>query len=355
MHILGSLAASGLTPAELEAKLEDQLAEVFEGSTSATVEVAVHRPVIVGGQVTTPGSYPFIAGLDVAGAIALAQGTLGTRVGDDLASEMRVETEAARYALLRVRLAGRLVERARLLAERDGTAAIEIPDEANTILGIAGLAAAGRDLVEAHEALRAVRDEQLELRLAAEEATRAVAEQEAAAYSDRQNFIRLQLNATLEALVDQQKLAERGLALTQRLVDLRVSVAGYQADELEAVAKEFEARKTIKDAEVGKTAATVLRAGELAAALAAIDAEIAEIRADMNQAQNFVGVFGGPARTAAMADGEPSYRIRRRGPEGVRVLNAGLDTPLLPGDMLDVALTHPALDEEGPDKGPDKP
>ncbi|SNX71117.1 exopolysaccharide production protein ExoF [Cereibacter ovatus] len=342
MHILGSVEAAGLSPAQLESSLEQQLSEVFEGSTSATVEVAEYRPVIVGGQVVAPGAYPFQPGLDVAGALALARGTGASTLSDDLSASMRVESETARHALLRAQLAGLLVERARLVAERDGLAEITVPDEARTTLG----AAAGA-LAEAQEALRAARDEELTLRLAAIDATRRLAEEEAGAYSERQQLIRSQLDATQKELDGQLKLAERGLALNQRMFDLRVSEAGYRADELEAVALEAQARKTISDAEAGKQGATVLRAGEVATALAEIDADIAEIRVDMDQARRFVAVFGGQAKAAEMTGAGMVYRLRRRGPEGVTVIAASPDTLLQPGDMLEVATLEQTPDPSG--------
>ncbi|NOR32834.1 MAG: hypothetical protein GQ539_17240, partial [Sulfitobacter sp.] len=155
-HLLGSVQAEGKTPAELEAELERQFSDVFGGSTSITLEVVDYRSVIVGGEIASPGAYDFRPGLDVAGVVALAGGVAARGETNTVPTQMRVESEMARYALLQSRLSARLVERARLLAERDGSDQISLPPEAEATLG-----AAAQDALDAQSRLRAAREEQL--------------------------------------------------------------------------------------------------------------------------------------------------------------------------------------------------
>ncbi|MFP7569960.1 polysaccharide biosynthesis/export family protein [Marivita sp. S2033] len=337
LHILGEIQAEGKTPADLEKELEENFSEIFAGSTSITLEVTRYRPVIVGGQVVAPGAYDFFAGLDVAAAVALAGGSNAVSGDDDVATQMRVEAEAARYASLRARLAGRLLERARLVAERDGDAAIAMPAEAQDTLGDAAV-----EMLEGQAALRAVRDEQLSQRLSTGDASRILAEEEAAAYSERRNLIRRQVDATTEELEVQKGLAERGLARSQRSFDLSLSVDRFRADELEAVALEAAAREKASDAQAGQTLAERQRAGEVVQALSEIDAEIAEIRTDIDRARRFVSIFGDPQAAGLGADVTTHYLIRRRDNDSVARIEATPDTPLLPGDMVEVSLDEMA-------------
>jgi protein involved in polysaccharide export with SLBB domain len=336
LHILGNIQAEGKSPADLEAELEEQFSDVFEGSTSITVEVVRYRPVIVGGQVAAPGAYEYMAGLDVARVVALAGGVGVGVAADTVSTQMRVEAESARYELLRARLASRLLERARLSAERDGSDSIAMPAEAEAVLG-----AAASDLLEAQTNLRASRESQLSLRLAAEDSRRILAEDEAEAYAERRALIRSQVDATMEELLVQQGLAERGLALSQRSLDLRLSADRFRADELEAVALEASAREKVSTAVAGKETATAQREGEVAATLTGIDAEIAEIRTDMGLARRFVTTFGDPASSAMLTGADTQYRIRRYDGKGVTVIEANLDTVVHPGDMVEVVIDDP--------------
>lgn len=333
MHIVGAVRAEGLRPAEFEAALETRLAEAFESTLSTTVEVVEYRPVIVGGAVEAPGAYPFLAGLDAAGALALAGGVRRYVDGANVTAQMRVEAEVARYALLRARLAGALIERARLVAERDAATTIQAPEEAREILQ-----QAVGDLETAQAALRAARDEQLSLRIAGGRAALELAEGEASAYAERQNLIRRQLNATLEELGAQEALSERGLARTQRLLDLRVSADRYRADELEAVALEAEARQRVSDAEAQIDALAASRATGILEAIAASDAEIVEMRTEIEQARRFVTLFSGGSLACDGLEGGATFSIRRRDADRVIVLDALPGAELVPGDMLQVDL-----------------
>ncbi|WP_459035955.1 polysaccharide biosynthesis/export family protein [Roseivivax sp. CAU 1761] len=337
MHIVGSIEAAGRTPAELESFLEARLREVYDGTTSTTIEVAEYRPVIVTGQVADPGAYPFQAGLTVTGAVALAGGLYRLGGDADVNAQMRVESEVARHALMRARLAGALVERARLLAERDGRAEISVPDEARAILRDSI-----RDLASAQAALRQSRDDQASLRAESGAAALELAEAEAAAYAERQGFIRRQLDATLEELEAQRELSTRGLALTQRLLDLRLSADDYRADELQTVALEAEARQRAREAEAGIEEIAIARARDVSEALAALDAEILEMRVAMDHALRFVRVFAGTSLTDAAIGGDLVYTIHRRGAAGTETVAAAPDMPLRPGDMVEVAHGDPA-------------
>lgn len=72
--LLGSLPASHLTPGQLRQKIRDGLASGFLVSPDVRVAVVQYRPFYVTGQVRKAGAYPFVTGLTVEKAIALAGG-----------------------------------------------------------------------------------------------------------------------------------------------------------------------------------------------------------------------------------------------------------------------------------------
>ena len=338
LHIIGGVEAAGRTPAELERLLEQRLGEAFEGIASTTVEVAEYRPVFVDGHVAAPGAYAFRPGLTVAAAVALAGGRYRIASDADVTTHMRVEAEAARHAVLEARLVGVLLERARLRAERGGGPEGAASPEIEGLLDDA----AARSLAETQAALRAARDARLSLRLADGEEVRGLAEAEAEAYAERRSLIGRQLHATLEELEAQRELSERGLARTQRVLDLRLAAERYRADDLEAVALEAEARQRMTQAQTRIDEASLSRDGGVLERLASLDADILLIRAEMEQARRFVRIFGGASPGKDPVAGDTVYRIRRRATDGVAVMEAGPDAVLRPGDMLEVALADAA-------------
>lgn len=74
MPLIGLVPAHGLTAASLERAIEARLRNGFLREPRVAVEVEAYRPFFVLGEVTTAGQYPFINGMTVQNAIAVAGG-----------------------------------------------------------------------------------------------------------------------------------------------------------------------------------------------------------------------------------------------------------------------------------------
>jgi polysaccharide export outer membrane protein len=74
MPLIGLVEAAGLTTAALERSIEARLRDGFLREPRVSVEVEAYRPFFVLGEVTTAGQYPFINGMTVENAIAIAGG-----------------------------------------------------------------------------------------------------------------------------------------------------------------------------------------------------------------------------------------------------------------------------------------
>ncbi|MCK6451535.1 MAG: polysaccharide export protein [Alphaproteobacteria bacterium] len=72
--LIGRVKANGLTTTQLEQAIATKLNEGFLKDASVSVEVTQYRPFYVVGEVRTPGSYPFVWGMSVINAVALAGG-----------------------------------------------------------------------------------------------------------------------------------------------------------------------------------------------------------------------------------------------------------------------------------------
>jgi polysaccharide export outer membrane protein len=74
MPLIGRVRAQGLATAELERTIEARLRQGFLREPSVSAEVEAYRPFFVLGEVAVAGQYPFIMGMTVQKAIAVAGG-----------------------------------------------------------------------------------------------------------------------------------------------------------------------------------------------------------------------------------------------------------------------------------------
>ena len=74
MPLIGRVRAQALATAELERTIEARLRQGFLREPSVSVEVEAYRPFFVLGEVALAGQYPFITGMTVQKAIAVAGG-----------------------------------------------------------------------------------------------------------------------------------------------------------------------------------------------------------------------------------------------------------------------------------------
>ena len=74
MPLIGEIQAYGLTTRELEARLQQKLQDGYLVEPQVSVEVLNYRPFYILGEVKTPGAYPYVNGMTVLNAVALAGG-----------------------------------------------------------------------------------------------------------------------------------------------------------------------------------------------------------------------------------------------------------------------------------------
>ena len=74
MPLIGEVQAYGLTTRELEARLQQKLQDGYLVEPQVSVEVLNYRPFYILGEVKTPGAYPYVNGMTVLNAVALAGG-----------------------------------------------------------------------------------------------------------------------------------------------------------------------------------------------------------------------------------------------------------------------------------------
>lgn len=74
MPLVGTVKASGLTLRDLEHQIEARLRNGYLREPRVSIEVDQYRPFFVLGEVLNSGQYPFVAGMTVQTAVAIAGG-----------------------------------------------------------------------------------------------------------------------------------------------------------------------------------------------------------------------------------------------------------------------------------------
>jgi polysaccharide export outer membrane protein len=84
MPLIGDLRAQGLTTSELARSIEARLKQGYVREPHASVEVEAFRPFFVMREVNVAGQYPFINGMTVQNAVAVAGGFTPRAVMDSV-------------------------------------------------------------------------------------------------------------------------------------------------------------------------------------------------------------------------------------------------------------------------------
>lgn len=74
MPLIGIIPARGLTTRQLERGIEARLRNGFLREPRVSVEIEAYRPFFILGEITAAGQYPYINGMTVQNAIAVAGG-----------------------------------------------------------------------------------------------------------------------------------------------------------------------------------------------------------------------------------------------------------------------------------------
>lgn len=74
MPLIGQVKAAGLDLHEFESVVEDKLKAGYLNDPRVSVEVINYRPFYIIGEVNKPGEYPYVNGMNVLTAVALAGG-----------------------------------------------------------------------------------------------------------------------------------------------------------------------------------------------------------------------------------------------------------------------------------------
>lgn len=331
---LGEVRAVGLSVSGLRGEITRRLeAEGHFQGPHVTVELAEHRPFYISGDITRPGAHPYRPGLTVRHAVALAGGynVLRYQAQNPLLAVPELE---GRYDSLWVDLVTR---QARVLALQ---AAIEAREDIDfSVLDSAPLPRA------TIERLTGLERSDMRLQLAAHRRQldhhrrlAAQAEQEVEQLRDlvaRQGeSLDQQTGATDRAIANNA----RGVATSNRVDEERRALSYLRSQQIDALARLTAARRQLEENRLAVDRLENERQQGLSRALIDALADLERARSQVRAMAEQL-IHAGALRNQMYANGTgPRLTIVRRDGQQQDVhLDASENTPMQPGDILEVS------------------
>jgi polysaccharide biosynthesis/export protein ExoF len=330
LPLIGETPAAGKTTAEVAASVSEALQQKFGLSTKpeASVELAEYRPFFIAGDVQTPGQYPYIPGLTVVKAVSIAGGV--KRSGVQRAERDFINAKGSHDVAAEERLR-LLVKRARLVAEAEGDAEIEPPEEL----------AANPDLpkILAEEAaIRSARQKKLKLQLEAIDNLKKLLEGEIASLEKKVATQQRQVDLAKKELEDVGSLADKGLVVNQRILGTERTIAEMEGKLLDHQTAILRAKQDISEAEQNAIDLKNTVDADIAIERQQVEAALVEatLKVNMNRGLMAEALTWAPAAAVAMEPAAETFIIVRSIDNQTQEIEASENTPVLPGDVLKV-------------------
>jgi polysaccharide biosynthesis/export protein len=332
LPVVGPVVVGELSAAQAQQAVFDRLSDGVLAKPTVSLRVSEYRPIMVVGDVKTPGSYAFRFGLSVKAAMAIAGGE--GQPGDQRVGRMSeyLQTDE-RVRLLDNRRSVLAVRKARLEAQRADAPEFNQPklvgvglndDKFETIYASEGYTF--NELTQAHERQIAVLDAQ---RPRLEEQLKAVTEQLA---SERQ---RLKLGQ--EQSADLAEYMKRGNLRRTVYNDQLREEARLEADVSRSVAEIARIQREIGEVDIRSLEIQNTYKRQVTAELAETAQQLRETEVSFDAARGMLDL-----RVADRTDGyqaksrQYKLTIIRTDGRATRTFRASDDTMLNPGDVLEV-------------------
>ncbi len=332
---LGEVRATGLSVAGLRGEIARRLeGEGYFRGPHVTVELVEYRPFYISGDVTRPGAHPFRPGLTVRHALALAGGynMLRFQAENPLLTAPEIR---GRYDSLWIDLVTRQARVIALQAAMEGRDSVDFspldsaPLPKATIDKLAQLERTGMEL-----RLASHRRQLAHFRGLAAQAEQEIKSLEELV-SKQGESLTMQAAATERALANNA----RGVTTSNRLEEERRALASLRAQQIDAQARILTARQQLAEHRLAADRIENERQQGLASELSAATAELERARSQVKATAEQL-IYAGALRGQMYGSGTgtgPNLTIVRRDGDAEEHLQATEDTPMLPGDVLEVS------------------
>jgi len=332
LPIVGVIPAAGFTPTELERAISQKFGRrKGRDENLVTVEILEYRPYFIVGRVKNSGRYPYIVGMTVLHAVAVAGG-FPRFSRDTFFQRLEVDRTRGKWRLLAQTLGYAISARARLEAELSGASEVVFPAELGRYLS-------------PEQGEITMRNERLlfEVRRNATKTQQTLLERQKHAYRNEIAAYGRQIKAARERarLLEEElgtlRNASGGTVVprshTLQLMRLQAGAKGDIRALQSAIAK-AQARVARIEQEIASLGSQ--RRSKSRQALERVQKEIAQTRLSLQENAQILSEYGGDEPLAGSPEGASSYRIFRQMPEGPVEIVADEQTELRPGDLVKV-------------------
>jgi hypothetical protein len=333
LPVVGPVGVAGLTMPEAQQLIQERLADGVLVHPVVSVRIPEYRPIFVTGDVRKPGSYPFLLGGSVKGAIAAAGGEgqaaeqlLSVVMSDFITSDERVRQLETNRLGLRVR-------KARLEAQLRGAENFVMPQDAGLSLNVADFQLVYAAESDAFSKLLTIYHDQLE----ALQEQRPRVEAQIKAIADQIATENNRLGIVNERLADLEQLFGKGIVTKPVLTNQRIEQALVQAEVSRLVGSLANLRQVMGDFDVKTEDLKASYKRQALSELQECGQRLREIDATIGTAHKLRDV---KAAYANIRSDEPNYTIfvSRMSDSGPITFSATNETVLAPGDVIEVKL-----------------
>lgn len=344
LPFVGELDVKGKTTTEVATAIAAGLQQKLglPDRPEASVEIAEYRPVFLAGDVQTPGKYPYAPGLTVLKAMSLAGGLRRSDNGGQGGVRDFIQAQG-NYDVLVAQRNGLLARRARLIAEAENKEQIDFPQELNKT-------DVGRKLMSDETALKEAREKRLRLQLTALDDLKKLLQSEIESLAKKIATQNRQVELSKEELKSISGLAEKGLVVNQRILNLERTSAELEGQVLDLETASLRAKQDISKATQDATNLQNDRDTEVAQSRQQTEADLQELNFKMGMYSGLMteAMSRAPdaARTAGNGGSEPviHYAIVRTGDDGKPSETAADEnTQILPGDVVKIEMAGPRV------------
>ncbi|HET7880243.1 MAG TPA: polysaccharide biosynthesis/export family protein [Acetobacteraceae bacterium] len=333
---LGTFPAVGQPIAALQSALAAAFQRALGRSSDVAATVVERQPIYILGMVRNAGSFRYTPGMTVLQALANAGGANDATVDTSRAIENIRETERLHRA--EEQLNHLLLNQAVLIAERSGSDGIVVPPDIQSRLAQAG-SHGGIDLMLAGATARlGIERKSYQERHSLAERQVGIARYEREAQNLRGEQLQDLLAKKQAKLHEMEHIAARGSVSQFKITDMSADVADLTARQQDLRAALAQAERGLVEAEAALTKLDTEHSVELEKAITAGQQEIDDCRRSIASMQAVTRILSGGSTDGV--SGPLGFKVTRRVPDGMTVMDADETTWLMPGDVLQVTAVN---------------
>jgi exopolysaccharide production protein ExoF len=332
LPFLGEMPAAGRATSAIAEDIGSGLEVLFglKNRPSASVEIAIFRPIFVSGDVEKPGEYPFTPKLTLSKAMTLAGGLRrgdGRFARDVISAKGDLSVFVARKGRL-------LARRARLQSEIEGKTSLDTPKELKDFPDV-------DELMTSETTLMDSRKKRLSLQLEALDDLKRLLAGEIVSLAKKTETQTRQLELAKEDLNKVDDLAERGLVLRDRKLAAEQRAADTESTLLDIDTASLRAKQDISRSEQSEITLRNDWSAQLAQELQDTQDEIERVNLQISTSKGLITEaldqsVDSARYDASMQEANLSWSIVREVDGQFKETPAQENTILLPGDQVKV-------------------